>query len=138
MPKGEQFALNVKQLMFRIIKFVESEKTGAAIPLFNTTGRLEVMLGISRRSIFKLRSEMYVSTMNDEQSQNDNMNESKVQLRTRALSETSTLPKGVRREKRKHSIDIPVAISPQKKGHSGRKVTEVTEQQQDNIRYLIF
>ena len=66
MPKGEDFGSEVKQLIFRIIKFVESEKTSPVIPLFSTTARLEAILGISRRSIFNLRSELYHSTMDDE------------------------------------------------------------------------
>jgi hypothetical protein len=92
------------------------------------------MFGISRASVSRLRREMYNSTTKHEQSEDDNTNEYKVQLRSRAVSETSTLPKGVRRKKRKLSLDIPVASSPKKKGYSGRKGIEVTEQQQDNIR----
>ncbi|CAF3897734.1 unnamed protein product [Rotaria sp. Silwood1] len=38
---------------------------------------------------------MYRSTISDEQNQDDSINEEKIQLRSRALSETSTLPKGM-------------------------------------------
>ena len=72
--------------------------------------------------------------MDDEQAENESTNDEKIQLKSRALSETSTLPKGGRRKTRKYSADIPIPISPQKKGHSGRKATQLTEQQQDNIR----
>ncbi len=115
MPKGEDFGSDVKQLMFRIIKFVESEKTGPVIPLFNTFDRLEAMLGISRPSISRLRSEMYGSTMKNEQNEDDNTDKDKIQLRSRVASETSTLPKGTRRKKRKYSVDIPIASSPKKR-----------------------
>jgi hypothetical protein len=33
MPKGYEFSQEVKQLMFHIINFVESEKNGPVIPL---------------------------------------------------------------------------------------------------------
>ena len=48
----------MKQLMFRIIKSVESEKEGPVIPLYNTTSRLEIMLGVSRATVFRLRNEI--------------------------------------------------------------------------------
>jgi hypothetical protein len=82
MPKGEDFMSNVKQLMFRIIKFVEGEKNGPVIPLFNTTERLEAMLGISQRSVFRLRNEMYKLEMDPEQNEDEQKNEEKVQIRS--------------------------------------------------------
>ena len=78
MPKGEDFGSEVKQLIFRIIKFVESEKTGPVILLFSTTARLEAILVISRRRIFNLRSELYHSTMDDEQAENESTNDEKI------------------------------------------------------------
>ena len=58
MPADVTFGAEMKELMFWIIKFVESEKEGPVIPLYNTTGRLETMLGIGRATVFRLRSEM--------------------------------------------------------------------------------
>ena len=58
MPTGVTLGAAMKELMFRIIKFVESEKEGPVIPLYSTTGRLEAMLGIGRATVFRLRSEM--------------------------------------------------------------------------------
>ena len=58
MPTGVPFGAAMKELMFRIIKFVESETEGPVIPLYNTTDRLEAMLGIGRATAFRLRSEM--------------------------------------------------------------------------------
>jgi len=135
MPKGEDFMSHVKQLMFRIIKFVEGEKNGPVIPLFNTTERLEAMLGISKRSVFRLRNEMYKLEMDPEENEDEQKNEEKVQLRSRSrtISETVVLPKQSHR-KRQYSIEVPLASSPKKKGHSGRKVVKLTEQQQDHIR----
>ena len=59
MPKGVNFGSDVKQLMLCIIKFVECEKEGPVIASYNTTGRLEVMLGVSRATVYRLRNEMH-------------------------------------------------------------------------------
>ncbi|CAF3591532.1 unnamed protein product [Rotaria sp. Silwood2] len=56
MPK--EFSLEFKQLAFSIIDFVEKEKNGSLIPLNNVTDRLEAMLGVSRRSINRLKHEI--------------------------------------------------------------------------------
>jgi hypothetical protein len=133
MPKGEDLESDVKQLMFRIIKFVDSEKEGTVIPLYNTTGRLEAMLGVSRATVFRLRNEMH--SLEDEETEDDEteVDEDKIILRQRTVSESSILPKGSRR-KRKFSANVPVAGAPRKKGNSGRKAIQLTEQQQDQIR----
>ena len=127
MPKGEKFRLDVKQLMFRIIDFVEKEKTGSIIPLHNAASRLESMLGISKASIFRLRSEM------KQNQEHDKMPKYKNRLRRRTASETSLLTKKSHR-KPGYSADIPTASSPKKKGHSGRRATALNESQQDQIR----
>jgi hypothetical protein len=107
MPKGENFSSDVKLLMFHIIKFVGNEKNGPVIPLFNTTGRLEAILGISRASVFRLRNEMFNLEMDQEKDEIEDKNEDKVQLRSRSrtLSETVVLQKPSHR-KRKHSFYI--------------------------------
>ncbi|CAF3865788.1 unnamed protein product [Rotaria sp. Silwood1] len=56
MPK--EFSLEFKQLVFSIIDFIEKEKNSPSIPLNNVTDRLVAILGISRRSVFVLKSEM--------------------------------------------------------------------------------
>lgn len=133
MPNGEDFRSDMKQLMFRIIDFVEKEKAGPIIPLFNTTNRLENMLGISRRSVFRLRSEMHSWEMKQNQEREESKPQFKNRLRRRTASETSLLPKKSHRKPR-YSADIPTASSPKKKGHSGRRVTKLNESQQDQIR----
>ena len=127
MPKGENFRLGVKQLMFRIIDFVEKEKTGPIIPLYNAASRLESMPGISRGSVFRLRSEMKQNQEREKTPQYKN------RLRRRTASETSLLTKKSHRKSR-YSADIPTASSPKKKGHNGRRATVLNESQQDQIR----
>jgi L-arabinose isomerase len=58
MPKGQQFSQDMKQIFFNVIKFVEKEKFGTAIPLFNVNERLSAMLNISLRSVERLKSEI--------------------------------------------------------------------------------
>ncbi len=86
MPKGKEYSKQMKQLMFRIINFVESEKNGSQIPLFNTTGRLTAMLGISERSVYRLREEM--TSLEEKQEK-----EERRQLRSRTGSDTAMSPK---------------------------------------------
>jgi hypothetical protein len=136
MPKGKDYGKDLKQLMFRIINFVENEKNGPVIPLFNTTDRLEAMLGISKRSILRLRCAMVnlKEEQKEDEDEDENEDEDKIKLRRRTVSETSVLEKRLHR-KRSYVAMLPVASSPKKKDHSGRKSTQLTEQQQDNIRY---
>ncbi|CAF4525133.1 unnamed protein product, partial [Didymodactylos carnosus] len=47
MPKDHEFSVEVKAIIFKVIRYVESEKSGAVIPLFNVNERLVAMLGIS-------------------------------------------------------------------------------------------
>ncbi len=48
---GQEFSLEMKRLFFRVITFIESEKYGPRIPLYNTFERIQTCLGISIRSI---------------------------------------------------------------------------------------
>ena len=91
MPTGMNFGSDVKQLMFRIIKFVESEKEEPVIPSYNTTGRLEVMLGVSRATVFRLRNKMH--GLEEKEEEEEKCDEDKIQLRRRTVSEASILPK---------------------------------------------
>ena len=131
MPTGISFGAPLKELMFRIIKFVDSEKEGPVIPLYNTTGRLEAMLGIGRVTVFRLRSEIHTLEQDEK-----HVDEDKIVLRRRTVSNIPASPKRSRR-KRKLSLDIPMANSPKKKGNSGRKKTKLTEQEKYQIRYDI-
>ncbi len=47
-----------KQISFRVIDFVEKEKTDPVIPLDNTNARLPAMLGISKRSLSRFKKEI--------------------------------------------------------------------------------
>jgi hypothetical protein len=58
MPKGIEFFKDLKQMMFRVILFLENEKNGPTIPLYNVNERLNAMLGISKQSILNLKREM--------------------------------------------------------------------------------
>ena len=55
MPTGEEFSVQVKQLLFHVIDFVESEKDGPIIPLNNVGERLVKMLNISQSFLFLIK-----------------------------------------------------------------------------------
>ncbi len=57
-PKGSEFLQEIKQLMFNVIKFVDSEKNGFIIPLNNVNERLKSILGTYMASVERLKKEM--------------------------------------------------------------------------------
>ncbi len=57
MPKGYEFSQDMKEIFFNVIQFVEKEKFGPVIPLFNVNERLSSMLAISMRSVARLKDE---------------------------------------------------------------------------------
>ncbi|CAF1320505.1 unnamed protein product [Didymodactylos carnosus] len=63
MPKGHEFSVEVKAMMFKVICYVESEKSGAVIPV---NERLVAMLGISAQSVKNLKHEMITQPTLDE------------------------------------------------------------------------
>ncbi|CAF2104471.1 unnamed protein product [Rotaria magnacalcarata] len=97
--------------MFRIVKFVESKKEGPVIPLYNTTDRLEAMLGIGKTTVFKLRSEMRVLEEDDK-----HVGEDEVVLRRRTVPDVSASPKRSRR-KRKLSFEYSDREFTEKEGY---------------------
>jgi hypothetical protein len=58
MARGYEYSAELKGTFFRVISFIESEKNGTQIPVYNTTQRIQAILGISERSIFNLKREM--------------------------------------------------------------------------------
>ncbi|CAF1585779.1 unnamed protein product [Didymodactylos carnosus] len=66
MPKDHEFSVEVKAIIFKVIRYVESEKSGAVIPLFNVNERLVAMLGISAQSVKNLKHEMITQPTLDE------------------------------------------------------------------------
>ena len=58
MARGYEYSAELKEIFFRVISFIESEKNGTKIPVYNTTQGIQAILGISERSIFNLKSEM--------------------------------------------------------------------------------
>jgi hypothetical protein len=88
MPKGEDYSIKGKQIMFRVIEFVEREKTGAIIPLYNTSNRLLAMLGISESSLFKLKKEI-VDQRQKEQDEQEKQQQQQQLVRTRRQTTSS-------------------------------------------------
>jgi hypothetical protein len=112
MPTGKEFSEDLKQMMFRVILFVENEKNGPTIPLYNVNERLNGMLGISKQSISNLKKEM-----NEVQYQED---EKKSQLsRTRSTTFSSVVQPHRKQawssSSSRANVNVPVPLSPKKK-----------------------
>ncbi|CAF5048130.1 unnamed protein product [Rotaria sp. Silwood1] len=58
MPRGQHYSQETKELMFNVIKFIESEKNGAIIPLYNANDRIMAALQISHGSLVNLKNEL--------------------------------------------------------------------------------
>jgi predicted nucleotidyltransferase len=80
MIKGNEFSQEIKQLMFNVIRFVESEKNGPVIPLNNVNERLESILDISVSSVERLKKEIREekSRLEEEKKKIDEEKENKV------------------------------------------------------------
>jgi hypothetical protein len=89
MPKGEDYSIKEKQIMFRVIEFVEREKTGAIIPLYNTSNRLLAMLGISESSLFKLKKEIVDQRQKEQDEQEKQQQQQQQLVRTRRQTTSS-------------------------------------------------
>ena len=105
----------MKQLMFRIIKFVESEKEGDQLFLYSTQP-------VDWKLCLVFQEQLYSDCETKYAVWSRKKRESKIQLRCRTVSEASVLPKYSQR-KRKISVDIPLAGSSAKKRNCGRKKT---------------
>ncbi|CAF4571633.1 unnamed protein product, partial [Rotaria sp. Silwood2] len=58
MPTGQHYSPETKELMFNVIKFIEREKNGATIPLYNANDRIMAALQISHGSLVNLKNEL--------------------------------------------------------------------------------
>ncbi len=58
MPTGHGFSKDEKTLIFKVINFCEQEKTGPVIPLNNVIQRASTALGISERSVNRMKKEL--------------------------------------------------------------------------------
>lgn len=117
MPRGQEFSKDFKQLAFSIIEFVDNEKSGPSIPLFNVNERLQAMLNISDRSISRLKQEMKQLKIEEENA-----------IRTRRTSSASSSSS---------TTSICITPSSPKKYLAGRPKIELSELEEDTIR-LIF
>lgn len=122
--------------MFRVIEFVEKEKTGAIIPLYNTSNRLLVMLGISESLLFKLKKEI----VDQRQKEQDEQQQQQL-VRTRRQTTSSVESSRSHRKRRWSTISqelpsaIPTPLPSKKAGSSGRPKIRLSELAEDTIRY---
>ena len=58
MPIGHDFSIDEKTLIFKVINFCEQEETGPIVPLNNVIQRVSMLLGISERSVNRMKKEL--------------------------------------------------------------------------------
>ncbi len=138
MTTGHQFSQEMKQIFFNVIKFVEKEKFGTVIPVFNVNERLSSMLNISLRSVERLNSEMR-DIEHDMMEKKRKMDEEKEDLERQKVEVLGRLRKLRSRSSSAIStntvvIGVPIPRSPQKLSNSGHSSILLTNQQQETIR----
>lgn len=146
MPKGQEFSVELKKVFFRVIDFMEKERTGPIIPLSLSTARLVAALGISERSIFNLKTEMK-NLRDEERSSKEKIGLNERQLRSRASSsgesiENSSLIQRSHRHRQFSAssvistsfVSVPDPLPPKKTSNSGRPQTLLSESESDEIR----
>ena len=136
MPKEVDYSINQKQIMFRVIEFVEREKTGAVIPLHNTTGRVLAMLAISESSLFRVKKEI----VDQRQKELDEpVTQEPISSRRRTISSTHQSHSHRKRRWSAVSYDsastITTPLPSKKEGNSGQTAVCLSELAEDTIRY---
>lgn len=141
MPTGYEFSQELKQVVFNVIKFVENEKNGPSIPLYNVNDRLESMLGISLASVKRLKQEMIEEQerMMEEkrtidQAERDKEKEAIEATRRLRHPRLPTVASVYSSTSNTMDLAMPVARAPRKLAHSGRPCIVLSEQEQENIR----
>ena len=104
MPKGHHYTSDVKSLIFRIIKFIESEKEGPVIPMYNVNDRLMNMLNISHGALFSLKQEL--TTIIEDQTKAKRISRSAV-----TVGDEVELPKPISPKKHRHSSRPNIILS---------------------------
>ena len=103
MPTGKEFSVEQKTLIFRVIEFVESERNGVKIPLSSTSARVMALVGISYRSVHRLKKELEIlqqeQTM-ENTSEDEEFGPKAGAIRTRAQSTSALTPTGRRKRGR--------------------------------------
>jgi hypothetical protein len=136
MSKGQQFSHDMKQIFLNVIKFLEKEKFGSIIPLFNFNERLSSMLDISVRSVERLKSKMR-EIEHDMMEEKRKMDQEKQKLENQKLQMLGRLRNLRSRSSSSSSsstISVTVSRSSQRLSNSGRSSITLTDQQQETIR----
>ncbi|CAF1362261.1 unnamed protein product, partial [Rotaria sp. Silwood1] len=150
MPTGHDFSQDTKQIMFNMIKFVEREKNGCCIPLNNVNDRIKSILGISMRSVERLKRKIREQERELLEKENELIELQKKRDQEKQDKEDATIRATLRlRNPRARSrspssttsaasditttIFIPVAKPSQKRGHVGRSPIIFTEDQKENV-----
>ena len=147
MPRGKEFSIEEKILIFRVIEFVESERNGLQIPLTSTSARVMTLLGISYSSIYRLKKEIeelrQQTTVEDDR-KDEAMNIEDSTIRTPAQASSVAAPTGHQKAKKTWSVkeiasraatEASESTAPKKKENVGRRQVALSENAENAIRY---
>ena len=148
MHTGEEFSVEQKKLIFRVIDFVESERDGLKIAVTSTSARIMALLGISYSSVHRLKKEL--NELREQETIGDDSDDEKVEsissaVRTRSQSNSVFTRSGHRKTKKTwsartvalsaSSFAVPTPLVPKKTGYVGRSRVVLNEAGEDIIRY---
>ncbi|CAF4314339.1 unnamed protein product [Rotaria sp. Silwood2] len=123
MRTGHDFSRDTKQIMFNVIKFVEHEKAGCLIPLNNVNNRVKSMLG--ERDATRTKPIDSITKKRDQERRDKEEAAIRAAMRLRnprtRSSSTSSSSSVTDTSNSIVVTFIPVAKSPQKRGHSGHR-----------------
>ncbi|CAF3941892.1 unnamed protein product, partial [Rotaria sordida] len=144
MPKGHYFSQEVKELMFNVLEFIEAEKNGPTIPLYNVNDRIMAALQISHGSMAKLKNEMkelqeeqqkIIKQKLLEQQQKNQPYALAQRHKAERLRQRSSSPYATSKNDHSMNVDVArsVAKSPSKRGGPSNFKISLSEYEEDLI-----
>ncbi|CAF3922381.1 unnamed protein product [Rotaria sp. Silwood1] len=145
MPRGQHYSQETKELMFNVIKFIESEKNGAIIPLYNANDRIMAALQISHGSLVNLKNELKQLEEEEQKILEQQLLEQQQQQRPYILAQKYKNERLRRRSLSPYTIPTtdrsrtmntphPAAKSPAKRGGPTSFKVSLSEYEEDLIR----
>ena len=149
MPTGQHYSQETKELMLNVIKFIEGEKNGSTIPLYNVNDRIMSALQISHGSLVNLKNELKELEGQKQKALEQKLLQKQQQrpyvlaqkyknerLRRRRSSSPYMVPRND--QSRSMNVPRPAAKSPAKRGGPISLKVSLTEYEEDLIRSVLL
>jgi len=149
MPRGQHYSQETKELMFNVIKFIEGEKNGTTIPLYNVNDRIMAALQISHGSLVNLKNELKQLEEEEQKVLEQQLLEQQQHQRPYVLAQKYKNERLRRRSSSPYTIPTidqsrsmntprPAAKSPSKRGGPTNLKISLTEYEEDLIRLVLM